>query len=120
MKEKITYQLYKEKTICDELTSNLLYICKEIIPSQDNEVSRNEFSGTSNLPDFATMMQIKEILGAIEENRFMLKLLSQISDSKGTRIFVGMENIIPSMKEFSMVVSAYNNNLASGAIGIIH
>ncbi len=120
VRERIIYQLYKESVIRDELIANLLYICKDIIPSQDSAVSQNEFSGTSNLPDFATMKQIKEILGAIEENRFMLKLLTQVSDSKGTRVFVGMENIVPSLKEFSLVVSAYKDRkLASGAIGII-
>ncbi len=120
MKEKISFQLYKKKVIRDELIANLLFICKDIIPNQDSSIAQNEFAGTSNLPDFATMNQIKEILGAIEENRFMLKLLSQIDDSKGTRVFVGMEKFIPSMKEFSLVISAYSdNNLANGAVGII-
>lgn len=120
VKEKITYQLYKEKTICNELTSNLLYLCKDIIPSESDNIFMNEFSGASNLPDFATMKQIKGILRVIEEKRFMLKLLNQVSDSQGTRVLVGMEDIIPAMKDFSMVVSTYNDNkLASGAVGII-
>jgi heat-inducible transcriptional repressor len=66
------------------------------------------------------MKQIKAILKAIEDKRFMLKLLNQISESQGTRVFVGMENIFPAMRELSMVVSTYNNKkFASGAIGII-
>jgi heat-inducible transcriptional repressor len=120
VREKIAYQLYKEKIVCDQLISNLLYLCKDIMPPENDDFSLNGLSGTSNLPDFATMKQIKEILRAIEDKRFMLKLLQLVSESKGTKVFVGMENIFPSMRELSMVVSTYSNNkFVSGAVGII-
>ncbi len=120
VREKIAYQLYREKSICDELITNLLYICKDIVPQEDDDVSLNGLSGTSNLTDFATMKQIKAVLRAIEDKRFMLKLLQRVSDSHGTQVIVGMENIFPAMRELSMVISTYSNKeLASGAVGII-
>ena len=120
VREKIADQLYKEKTVCDQLIANLLYIFKDIVPTDAEEVSLSRFFGTSNLTEFATMKQIKAILKAIEDKQFMLKLLHQVSDSKGTQVFVGMENILPSLKELSMVVSTYNGKRYSGgAIGII-
>jgi len=80
----------------------------------------NELSGTSFLPDFANMNQIKAILGAIEDKQFLLKLLNQISDCEGTKVFVGTDNILPAMKELSLVASTYSNRKnANGAIGII-
>ena len=120
VREKIAYQLYKEKSICDELITNLLYICKDIVPREDDDVVLNGLSGTSNLTDFATMKQIKAVLRAIEDKRFMLKLLQRVTDSQGTQVIVGMENMFPAMRELSMVISTYNNKeLASGAVGII-
>lgn len=120
VREKIAYQLYREKTVCDQLVANLLYLCKDIIPPENDDFSLSGLSGTSNLPDFATMNQIKEILMAIEDKRFMLKLLQLVSESKGTQVFVGMENIFPAMNELSMVVSTYSKNKSiSGAVGII-
>ena len=120
VKEIIIYQLYKQKIICDELTDNLLNICKDFIPSESDDIFMNEISGTSNLPDFASMKQIKGILSVIEEKRFMLKLLNQVTDAKGTRVLVGMEAILPAIKGFSMVISTYNDNkLANGSVGII-
>lgn len=120
MREKIAYQLYKDKTIHDQLTANILHVCREIVLFENNDFSLDSFSGASNLPDFTTMQQIKVILRAIEDNRFVLKLLQQLSDSKGTQVLVGMENIMPAMKELSMVISTYSDNkLASGAVGII-
>lgn len=119
-RERIIYQLYKDKAIRDDLINNLLLLCQEIIPSLDENTSLNEFAGTSNLPDFATMEQIKCILEAIEENHFMLKLLDHISDSSGIHVLVGMEDILPSMRELSMVISTYSyNDLTRGTVGII-
>jgi len=121
VREKIAYQLYREKTVYNQLVANLLYLCKDIIPPETDDFSLSRLSGTSNLPDFATMKQIKDILRAIEEKQFMLKLLQLVSGSKGTRVFVGMENVFPSMSELSMVVSPYSkkNKSVSGAVGII-
>ncbi len=120
VREKLAYQLHKEKTFFDELIVDLLIFCKDAITSEAYNFSLSGLSGTSNLPDFATIKQTKEILKAIEEKYFMLKLLNQISGSQGTRVFVGMENILPAMKELSMVISTYKDKKnASGAIGII-
>ena len=91
-----------------------------IIQAAAHLFAQRGFSGASNLTDFASMKQIKSILRAIEDKRFMLKLLQQINESKGTQVFVGMENIFPAMKELSLVVSTYSNNkCAGGAVGII-
>jgi heat-inducible transcriptional repressor len=120
VREKLAYQLYREKAIYDELVENLFYLCKDILAPESDTLSLNGLSGTSNLTDFASANQIKAILKAIEDKYFMLKLLQQISESKGTQVFVGMENILPAMKELSMVISTYNNSkYAHGAIGII-
>ncbi|RJQ51707.1 MAG: heat-inducible transcription repressor HrcA [Nitrospiraceae bacterium] len=120
VREKIADQLHKDKMICDQLISILLTLCKEISLSDIDDFTLNSLAGTANLPDFATIDQIKEILGAIEDKQFMLKLLNQISDSLGIRVFVGMEIIRPALKELSMVISTYKNKKdTSGAIGII-
>ena len=64
--------------------------------------------------------QIKEVLKAIEDKQFMLKLRDHISGPPKTLVLVGMEDILPAMKDFSMVVSPYNDrNILSGAVGII-
>ncbi len=120
VKEKIAYQLYKEKLVRDELITNLLFLCKDIVAQDTDNQSSGELSGTSNLPDFVTMKQIKGILKAIEDKKFMMKLLARISESKGPQVVIGMGEILPVMKELSMVVSTYNDKkYFSGAIGII-
>lgn len=118
VKEKLAYQLHKERTYYDELINDLMILCSDIMVSQRESFSEG-LAGTSNLPDFASMKQIKEVLKAIEDKEFMLKLLNHISGTK-TRVMVGMEDILPAMKDFSMVISPYNDgNIMIGSIGII-
>ena len=119
VKEKLAYQLHKERTFCDELINDLIILCADIMVSQKESFSEG-LTGTSNLPDFASMKQIKEVLKAIEDKEFMLKLLNHISGAPNIKVLVGMEYILPAMKDFSMVISPFNDsNIISGAIGII-
>ncbi|MBI5740501.1 MAG: heat-inducible transcription repressor HrcA [Nitrospirae bacterium] len=120
VREKILEQLYNDGIACDQLISRLLTLCKDMFIADTDDFAFNSLFGASKLPDFATIKQIKKFLEAIEDKQVMLKLLNRISDASGTRVFVGMENIIPSLKELSMVTSTYKNQReASGAIGII-
>ena len=120
MKEAITDQLLKEKKAYNRLIADLLSLFKDVVAVQNNDISFNGISGASFLPDFVDLKQIKQILKAIESNNFVLKLLDQMDSSRGIQVFVGMERIIPAMKELSMVVSIYSNRTrSSGAIGII-
>jgi heat-inducible transcriptional repressor len=120
MREAITDQLLKEKEAYNRLIADLLSIFKDVVAVQNNEVSFNGFSGASFLPDFVDLKQIKQILKAVEGNNFVLKLLDRMDSSQGIQVFVGMEHIIPAMKELSMVVSTYRySTRSSGAIGII-
>ncbi len=118
-REKIISQLFKEKMSCDKLISSALLMCKDITAGADN-ISMDGLSGTCNLPDFTSMQQIKEILKAIEDKHLMIKSLHQVSGTQGVQVFIGMENILPAMKDLSMVISTYNDKKrACGAIGII-
>jgi heat-inducible transcriptional repressor len=47
-------------------------------------------------------------------------LLEQISDTEGTQVFIGSENPLDEMKQFSLVAATYREgNRPIGAIGII-
>lgn len=120
MKTKIIYQISREKIICDRLIINALTTLKDLTTWENDDMLLDGLTGTSNLPDFVDMTQIKDILKAIENKHFMLKLLEQVSASDGVQVLIGLEKFIPSMKKMSMVASTYTDRVnARGAIGII-
>ena len=120
IKQRIVYQLSREKQACNRLISNALMLCKELIIWESDNILLEGLTGTSNLPDFVDMKQIKEVLKTIEDKQLMLKLLDEVDDSKGIKVFVGLDSIVPSMKKMSMVISPYTDKKnARGTMGII-
>jgi heat-inducible transcriptional repressor len=120
VKNRVAYQLSRESIICDKLIAKSLMVCKELISVENEDMLMDGLTGASNLPDFTDINEIKDILKAIEDKHLMLKLLAQVDSSEGVQVFVGLENIIPSMKKLSMVVSTYTDSVdARGTIGII-
>ena len=118
--ELLSYQLIKDKEAYDRIVTSVLYLFKDLIISDDDIQSLNRLSGTSYLPDLVDSKQVKDILRAIEDKQFMLKLLNQLNGSQGIKVFVGLENIMPAMSKMSLVAATYNDKkLSSGAIGII-
>jgi len=120
IKKIIANELHREKIIFNQLVTRLVAICTDIFVSDLDMLSSNSLSGTSNLPDFATTVQIKEILKAMEDKNFMLKLLDQVSPSKGVKVVVGMKDFLPAMRELSLVIASYESSInACGVIGVI-
>ncbi len=118
---KIISQMSQEKVICDKLINNALILCKKVLELEgENMFYAGQIYGACNLPDFATMQQIKELFRVIEEKHFMVKLLDKIAESDGVQVLIGSENIISEMKGLSLVASTYNDGRRTlGTIGII-
>lgn len=119
IKSQIISQMSLEKSMCDRLISRALKMCREAVFWAAENTANGEISGTSNLPEFATMSQIREIFHAIEDKHLIIRMLDKVSDSEGVQVFIGSENIVPEMKGFSMVLSTYNDLGARGTIGVI-
>jgi len=119
IKLEITSEISKEKVACDRLIRNALLTLKDIIIQEGDDIVGG-VTGTSNLPDFVDVKQIKDILRVIEDKQLMLNILEKVSNSEGLRVVVGLKDINPSMKDMSMVVSTYTDKVnARGAIGVI-
>jgi len=118
IKDRILFQMAQEKRLCDRLIDKALVLCKKAIEMETENYG--EIFGVFNVPDFATMEQIKEIFRAIEEKHLMVKLLDKIVISEGVQVFIGSENFLLEMKDLSVVLSTYNDGQRPlGAIGII-
>ncbi|MBI4826942.1 MAG: heat-inducible transcription repressor HrcA [Nitrospirae bacterium] len=99
---------------------NILQSCKDFIKNEADNLTTNEFAGTSYLPDFASLKQIKEILTAVEKRYLFLNIMHNLKDSKGVQVFIGIDNIMPAMKGLSLIASTYKNGRElHGAIGVI-
>ncbi len=98
-----------------------LILCKKVTAWETEHLSQpGEISGTWNLPDFATMKQIRELFRVIEDKHLLVKLLEKMTAVEGVQVFIGSENIIAEIRELSIVAATYHDSHRMlGTIGII-
>jgi heat-inducible transcriptional repressor len=99
-----------------------LQICIEVISSLDTEnvTTQGWIAGASNLSNFVSLEQIKDIFTTIENRLLMFKLIDNMITSEGVQVFIGSENPHNSMKELSFVASTYKSKSnALGTVGVI-
>ena len=112
--------MIREKVLCDNLIHEAIRLCKEVFSSAQGNVYISGLSGMLSLPDFCDIGRIKDLMHAIEDKQIMVEMLDKVAESEGTRIFIGSENPMSGMKQFSVVASTYQEgNRPAGVIGII-
>lgn len=113
-------EMSEERSICDSLISEALKICRNVFSSAEGDIYVSGLSEMLDLPDFCDIDRIRLLLKTIEDKHLIVELLDKISASDGTQVFIGSENPIDEMKNFSMVISTYNEGSKPvGAIGLI-
>lgn len=116
----VVAEMEMEKVLCDSLITEAMKICSDAILGAPENVYISGISEMLALPDFSDINRIKELLRTIEDKHIMIGLLSKISESEGTQVFIGSENPLTEMKEFSLVAATYKEgNRPIGAVGII-
>lgn len=120
IKRLILGEMMKEKVLCDSLIDEAIRICRDIFTSSPGNVYISGLSGMLSLPDFCDIARIKDLMSAIEDKQIMVKFLDKISDAEGTQIFIGSENPLDEMKQFSVVAATYKEGSRPiGSVGII-
>jgi heat-inducible transcriptional repressor len=73
-----------------------------------------------NQPEFADAEKMRSIFSAFEEKSKLLKLLDKSLQAAGMSIYIGSENEIDEIKEFSLVASNYQmGSRVIGTLGVL-
>jgi heat-inducible transcriptional repressor len=120
IRTRVVSEMTRESLLCDSLIAEALTICRNVFSTSPGNVYISGLSEMLSLPDFSDIERIKELLKAIEDKRIVVTLLDNISEAEGTQVFIGSENPIDEMKQFSIVAATYKEGTRPiGAIGII-
>jgi heat-inducible transcriptional repressor len=120
IRRTILHEISRERVICDNLITEALRICRDVFSISDSDVFISGLSGVIDLPDFCDIGKIRGLLRTLEDKHIILNLLEKIADVQGTQVFIGSENPLEEMRQFSLVAATYREgNRPMGAIGII-
>lgn len=88
-----------------------------------SEEARVVVRGQANLfdePEFLELGILRHMVGALEQKSLLVEMLERASLAPGTRVIIGEENTIESLRKCSMVTSTYGRGEnKAGAIGVI-
>lgn len=103
------------------LLESALQICNEVLNVDTYDTySSGRIAGTSNLSEYVSPEQLKEIYSALENRAFMLKLLNRVISLEGVQVLIGSEIISKRMDGMSFVASTYKDRFHPiGTIGVI-
>jgi heat-inducible transcriptional repressor len=120
IRQTIAQELTREKVLCDTLITEAMKICRDAFSSAAEDIFISGIAEMLALPDFCDIDRIKGLLKTIEDKHTIIRLLDGISASEGTQVFIGSENPLDELKQFSLVASTYRDRgRPLGAIGII-
>jgi heat-inducible transcriptional repressor len=120
VKNRILEEMQEEKIKYDSLLARALNLSQQTLEETDSEVFINGQANILELPEFADVAKMKEIIRAFEEKGQLLSLLERCMAAKGVQIFIGSESHLNRMSGMSLVTSTYvtgKNTL--GILGVI-
>lgn len=120
---EIAAEIKSKTTKLDEITNNLIAL-GIAVPQSGNDgymIVRGQSQLLNDVKAIEELERARQLLGYLEEQKNMLKILENVGDADGVQIFIGTENKIFDQSGWSMIISPYKNGQEKivGAIGVI-
>lgn len=125
VQKAITNEISENKTRLDKITADLVAKGIALPRNGGGNDSRIIIRGQSHLLEdvkaIEDLERARTLLGYLEEQKNMLKLVDNVSHAQGVQIYLGAENEIFDQSGWSMILSPYRNSDEKivGAIGVI-
>ncbi len=121
MRQRILQQMQEEKVRFDVLLKRALELGEAALAElEKSDVYVEGRVKILNQPEFADAEKMRSIFSAFEEKSKLLKLLDKSLQAAGMSIYIGSENEIDEIKEFSLVASNYQmGSRVIGTLGVL-
>lgn len=101
-------------------------LCRSTLDRLDSMLSRETYhmstggmSQMFNVPDFADLNRLQTLLALVEEESALVGIIKDCSAEQGVKVTIGSENVIPSMKDCSVVMASSSIGSRRSIVGLI-
>lgn len=118
----IREDILARRTQLDALTTQLVEMGLMLPPASGGHfIVRGQSRLLEDVKAVEDLERVRVLLGHLEEQETMLKLLESVGGAQGVQIFIGRENAMFSQSGCSLIIAPYKNSEAKiiGAIGVI-
>jgi heat-inducible transcriptional repressor len=118
MRLTLLNQVSEEKQKCDMLVSKAAEICGKALAFSEDDLIVAGITDLLGLSEFSE--DLNEIVTAIRNKNWIIKLLEKISEEEGVRVLIGSENPDKNMRNLSIVTARYmQEGKPLGSVGMI-
>jgi len=121
VRNRILEEMQREKTAYDKLMERALKLGERALTdTEDRELFMEGTARIFEAPEFSNMEKMKNLLEALEEKGFLLKLLDQSFQAPGVQLVIGTEFHHQEMADCTLVTASYGSpDSPQGTLGVI-
>jgi heat-inducible transcriptional repressor len=121
VKNRILEEMQQEKTAYDKLMQRALKLGKRALAdTDDRELFVEGAARILEAPEFSNIEKMKNLLEALEEKGFLLKLLEKSFQTTGVQLVIGTEFDHQEMEDCTLVTASYGSlDSPQGTVGVI-
>jgi heat-inducible transcriptional repressor len=103
-----------------QATGAVLKLVAEPFTTEPGEVIVEGTSRLLDMPEFADLQRLRDLMRTIEERSRLIRLLDRCLTSPGVQVIIGSEAHDPDMAPVALVASPYRaGDLAHGLVGVL-
>lgn len=130
IRAEILELMRQEKALYDKLLQNAILLCERSLEGEEGATGEVFIDGASNIlmkPDFVDAERMRELFRTFEEKSRLVKILNECvardlsASSRDVQVFIGRENITPSMQDCALITAPYRLGVgqAAGTVGVV-
>lgn len=104
----------------NEAVKDIIFNIESMIKDEENKLFYEGILKLINLPEFNNLNNLKKMLEVLKEEKMIAEILSNSMQEQGLKVYIGDENKMDIMKDFSFIASSYElSGEVIGGLGII-
>jgi heat-inducible transcriptional repressor len=120
LRRELLRQMEETRTQVRVLLARAAEISEHLLKAQESELFIRGQANLFDLPEFAQIGALRDLLRTLEERSLLTSVLEELSMMAGLRVIIGEENKLGPMQRCSLIASTYGRGgLTVGAVGVI-
>jgi len=119
----ILHEMRKEETTCNSMINKALALGNIILSDENYQMAELFINGQYNiidLPEFADLDKLKQLMKTLQERKKLISLLDATTNTSEIQIFIGSESGSKEISDCSLVTAKYRqDNQVLGTLGVI-
>jgi heat-inducible transcriptional repressor len=120
-REAVLERIQEERLLYDALLARAMRLATSTFSDLPDDRTIYVEGASSLLEDGSglTLGTLQMLLQMIEEKQKLVRLLNEYIDGPGLTVVIGAEHLDPTLRQFSLVASTYDDGTGTGTVGVI-